>query len=964
MKTWRTIIICGVVAATTACSTSASADLPSLHREMLALHERGMYLQAAQVAQKGLAEAEASRPPNIAATASLLANLAQFYKLLGKHADALPLLARAISMNVPGQHPRLEVLRNNQAGLYRELGLPDEALRIYQSALGDAVSSNDLLAKATIQGNIASLYEETGRFSEALSLYADSLLGLKAAGEPPDSIEVARTTSNLAGLQLKMGRYDEARLGFERVLQINQERRPNHPAVAIGLTNLGGMYLELGQIERALDYFQRALAIEEKIFGVDHIATVPNLSNVAAVYQLQRRFDDAMRLLVRAGASTLQSYGEQSAQRAKTLNNIAGVLAEVGRHKEALTLLTTARVISERELGSIHPLTATIINNIGLQQARTGLVREASMSLLQAASIVAAPANAASEQAAMIRQRSVALANLGYVLSLSSSAGSIDQAIVYLKLSVDAREQMRGGAQTFDRQTRSDFATTLEGPYHELARLLIERGRVGEAERVLLLLKEAELTQHLRRNGSAAAGPKPLAWTREEDVFRQELERLATRWREHGNAQRALDDLIKQGRARRDGPEQMELVERRKQLENQTRNVMEDATLRFVAASQAQYTQNLQALDRARTELSTKLGYLQRRVNGSPRTAGLLLLPGERGLTIIVTTDQGAVPLMRKVSQEELSGLATRLRAAIAAQGDYRVAAAKLYEHLIAPAEAQLDGAKDIQQWAILPFGSLAMVPFAALVRPDGTHLVQRYALSVLTADGTGRLDALETPTRQTWRGVGLGASQADPEFGNIVLPGVQREICGVVRGPGGEACRTGDGVISGPRYLDAEFTRQRLQFLLDASGEDAEVLHIATHFNLEKSMLMTGDGKLSTSELLKGSPRFGNYDLIALSACDSGSGNASLESLGGMLRSRGAKAVLATLWPVADIGAAPLMVEFYRQRGETRRMSKAEALRQAQLEMLQARQKGDTGKADLSHPYFWAPYVLMGNWL
>lgn len=88
------------------------------------------------------------------------------------------------------------------------------------------------------------------------------------------------------------------------------------------------------------------------------------------------------------------------------------------------------------------------------------------------------------------------------------------------------------------------------------------------------------------------------------------------------------------------------------------------------------------------------------------------------------------------------------------------------------------------------------------------------------------------------------------------------------------------------------------------------------------------------------------------------------MDSLGGLLRSKGAKAVLATLWPVADVGAAPLMMEFYRQRGEKRTMSKAAALQEAQLAVLKGRTKDETGKTDLRHPYFWAPYVLMGNWL
>jgi CHAT domain-containing protein len=93
-------------------------------------------------------------------------------------------------------------------------------------------------------------------------------------------------------------------------------------------------------------------------------------------------------------------------------------------------------------------------------------------------------------------------------------------------------------------------------------------------------------------------------------------------------------------------------------------------------------------------------------------------------------------------------------------------------------------------------------------------------------------------------------------------------------------------------------------------------------------------------------------------------SGEAAVESLGGTFRKQGAKAVLATLWPVADVGAASPMVEFYAKRGEHQAMTKAQALQQAQLAMLQGKLNGKDPTVDLRHAYFWAPYVLMGNWL
>ena len=73
---------------------------------------------------------------------------------------------------------------------------------------------------------------------------------------------------------------------------------------------------------------------------------------------------------------------------------------------------------------------------------------------------------------------------------------------------------------------------------------------------------------------------------------------------------------------------------------------------------------------------------------------------------------------------------------------------------------------------------------------------------------------------------------------------------------------------------------------------------------------------------------------------------------------------MLATLWSVQDEGTARLVEEFYRARGEERKTTKVEALRQAQLALLQGRVKADNPKIDLTHPYYEAPFVLMGNWL
>ena len=94
---------------------------------------------------------------------------------------------------------------------------------------------------------------------------------------------------------------------------------------------------------------------------------------------------------------------------------------------------------------------------------------------------------------------------------------------------------------------------------------------------------------------------------------------------------------------------------------------------------------------------------------------------------------------------------------------------------------------------------------------------------------------------------------------------------------------------------------------------------------------------------------------LLVLSACETADGDkrAALGLAGVAIRS-GARSTLATLWSVQDNSTAKLITEFYRFFTQTG-TSKAEALRQAQLSLLK--------NPKYQHPYYWSPFVLVGNW-
>ena len=68
----------------------------------------------------------------------------------------------------------------------------------------------------------------------------------------------------------------------------------------------------------------------------------------------------------------------------------------------------------------------------------------------------------------------------------------------------------------------------------------------------------------------------------------------------------------------------------------------------------------------------------------------------------------------------------------------------------------------------------------------------------------------------------------------------------------------------------------------------------------------------------------------------------------------KGAKAVMASLWKVDDESTSRLMTQFYQTR-QTKKLTKVEALQKAQLSLLKSK--------DFSHPYYWSPFILIGNW-
>jgi CHAT domain-containing protein len=267
----------------------------------------------------------------------------------------------------------------------------------------------------------------------------------------------------------------------------------------------------------------------------------------------------------------------------------------------------------------------------------------------------------------------------------------------------------------------------------------------------------------------------------------------------------------------------------------------------------------------------------------------------------------------------------------------------KIYDWLLRPAAAELKST-GVETLVFVLDGVLRAVPVAAL--HDGKqYLVEEYGLAL-----TPGLQLLSSRPRSTEKSRTLIGGLAESRQGFSSLPGVEQEVKEI------------SGAVPSQVLLNGEFTRDRLRATIAATQFSG--IHLATHAQFssraENTFLLTYDERVNVKnldQLLRDSdrPRGNPIELLILSACQTAVGDkrATLGLAGLAVRS-GARSTLATLWSVQDQSTAELMTNFYKALKPG--VSKAQALRQAQLTLLKTPR--------YQHPYFWAPFVLVGNWL
>lgn len=320
-----------------------------------------------------------------------------------------------------------------------------------------------------------------------------------------------------------------------------------------------------------------------------------------------------------------------------------------------------------------------------------------------------------------------------------------------------------------------------------------------------------------------------------------------------------------------------------------------------------------------------------------------VLLPTR--IELLVSTPSGLRQYTVPVTLESLYTEANKLRSSLEnpSAHSYREPARRLYGWLIQPLEDTLRK-EGITTLILVPDGILRTIPMAVL--QDGERfLIDHYA--IVTTPGVTLTDP-QPFSREHPKLLLAGLSESVQGF--PALPSVTTEL------------QTIQKLYDSVLFIDQTFNVANIEKTMRSTPYN--IIHIASHGKFDndpsKTFLLTHDGRLSIDQLEKlmglGRSAEKPVDLLTLSACHTAVGDdrAAL-GLAGVCVKAGARSALASLWAVNDEATSRLMSEFYRQLANADN-SKVEALRKAQKKLM--------GDKQFNHPAYWAPFILIGNWL
>ncbi len=896
----------------------------------------------------------------------ILTDLGQEQKALDLFTEILPIWEQINSQL--GEASTL----NNMGRVYNDLGQREKALDVLNRALPMWRRLDNRAGEASTLDNLGRCYADMGRSQDALDSLNQALPLWRAVGEIGGE---AQTLNNLGRTYTNLGEKEKALESYQAAVPLWREL--GHPeGEAASLNAIGRVYDDLGQKQQGLDYYNQALPLWRE---------VGNRSGVAlALYDIGRIHDELgePQKALDFYNQALDIWRETQDHRgvAAALNHIARTYGELGQRDKALDLdyqaLAAWREVQDRR-GEAFAMAS--IGRVLADQGKLDQALPQKLAALSLAKAAADPDLAGGIEASLMMD--------------FRGQQRLEEAIFFGTEAVNNYQLMRRNIRGLDQSLQEQFAESKSGTFRALAELLVEANRLGEAEHVLDLLKEQELEEVAI---GAANHPDPHAVTLALTHAEQQVETDLTA-REQATI--ALSELSAQyavltAKTNRTPVETAQLHTLEAKIEAGNSDVSDF----FRKTLYPELAQNA-GTQTANTLLSEEKSEVSRLQNTladlGPHVIGIRLLLGDEHAYAIVITPQSRRKFELKATPAQLNDKVQQLRNDLRTpSSDPKPHLAEMYSLVVAPFEAELAALERSPQSERVPTllwsldGTMRYLPMAALY--DGHHyLAERFNNVLFTPESYGHMNAPDT-NKPALRVLAMGLSKS---YGGLpALPGVISELDDVVHDP---ADPDSHGPIDGLLLPNDRFTWAALKAQL-GPGSEFPVVHIASHFVLEtgtgvEPYLMLGGNDsgdpqgfpLTLSQLENSAVSFHGTRLLTLSACSTAKGDTAndgleMDSLGMVAQQKDAEAVLATLWDVNDASTSHIMSDFYARWVKDPSVGKAEALRQAQLAFLHGNSSAQTATGrgvqfadqktarvatSYAHPYYWAPFVLFGNY-
>lgn len=885
------------------------------------------YSQAAELWQQAAADYAAQG--DLVNQAMTLSNLSLAYLKLGDYSAAneaistsLNLLSSASSTDYR-QRVQAQAL-SAQAQLQMAQGQPEAALDTLEQATQVYQSIGDETGVVRSQLNQAQILQVQGLYRNALTLTETIQANLQ---NQPNSSLKASGLRQLGNLQRLVGSLDDAQMSLQQSLQVAQAI--NAPAdISAALLGLGNIADATGAPPTAVTYYQQAATA----------APTPTMRLQARVNQLglqvdQRSWSEAQVLL-----PTIQA--ELSALSPSRTNiylqiNVAQSLMQAQEDGQPLASADAIATILATAIDQAEAIADTRAESYGL--GYLGRLYQLNGQLADAAELT--------EQAYTLAQAINASSiiyqwqwQLGQILD---AQGDTKRAIQSYSQAIQTLQDLRSDLVAVNPEVRFSFREGVEPIYRELVGLLLkEDGNTADlpqenllqARNVIESLQVAELVNFFRADcittsavqidqiDTQAAVIYPIILPdRLEVVLSLPDQPLSHHTVEVSQAevQQTLDRLrtaIAIGYVSPGVIDRMDQIDQTDQIEQEVVETDTEETTEEVATGETD------EIDESSGESSIAF---------NPQAAiARQISRGNRGGLGVEFNEQALAEL---ASVREI---------------DYLPLAKQVYSWLIAPLVDRLV-ATETKTLVFVLDGALRNVPMAVLYdEATEQHLIEQYAIAL--TPGLQLFDPKPLAERRIQAIVG-GLTEARQGFS--ALPAVAQEVATIKT------------EVPSQVLLNDAF--QKVQLEDEVISLNFPVVHLATHgqfsSDLEDTFILTWDDRINANELssLLQATQLSQdqaIELLILSACETAAGDdrAALGLAGVAVRS-GARSTLATLWQVNDAGTSKLMGEVYSRLGDPT-LTKAEVLREAQLSLL--------NDDEYAHPFFWAPFVLLGNWL